>query len=471
MGLTLTDAAAAVRSGALASVDLVDHALTVTHQCDGAVGSFVRQFVDEAMEAARATDDAVAAGHQIGPLGGIPIAVKDVISTAEAPSTAQSHVLPDGWSAGDAVSVARLRSAGAIVIGKTTTMEFALGPPDVGQTFPLPRNPWSLGYWAGGSSSGSASSVAMGTVLGALGTDTGGSIRIPAAFCGVTGMAPTFGTVPTQGVIPVAETMDRVGPIARTARDCALLLSVLTDAGDRDGSSSVGMSLPVGQESDLRGLRIGVDRHVGVAEADDPLLAVRFDEAVAVLEASGATTVDVSVPRYRQITSAALVTMLSESVVHHLPLLRTRWSDYYPPTRTILASGLFLTAPDYVAAQQIRRIGNAEISALWRSVDVVITPTVRRTAIAVSDLATISRRTGRGPDGPILTSYWSALGCPALSVPMGFGVDDLPLGLQVAGPMGSDSVVLRVGDAFQRLTPWHDMAPQLATVLQLRTKS
>jgi len=209
--LTITDAAAALRAGEVTSVELVQHAIDVSAAVDDKVGSFIRRFDEQALAAAAVADEALAAGVEVGPLHGIPLGIKDIIQTSEAPATAQSLILDPAWSSAgqDAAVVDRLRGAGGIVLGKLTTMEFAIGVPDASKPFPIPRNPWNLDHWAGGSSSGSGSAVSTGAVLGALGTDTGGSIRIPAAFCGITGMKQTFGRVPKSGCVPPPT---RVGP-------------------------------------------------------------------------------------------------------------------------------------------------------------------------------------------------------------------------------------------------------------------
>src|SRR6201996_337066 len=225
--LTITDAAAALRSGQVSSVELVSEAIAVADAADETLGVFLNRFVDQSLAAAKEADAKQAAGEELGPLHGIPLGIKDIITTSEGVSTAQSLILDPAWSHGDAEVVTRLRDAGGIIAGKLTTMEFAIGMPDFSKPFPIPRNPWNPDHWTGGSSSGSGSSVAAGMVLGALGTDTGGSIRIPAAFCGITGLMPSFGRVPKSGCVPLGYSLDHIGPMARSARDCALMLSVL----------------------------------------------------------------------------------------------------------------------------------------------------------------------------------------------------------------------------------------------------
>jgi aspartyl-tRNA(Asn)/glutamyl-tRNA(Gln) amidotransferase subunit A len=338
---TLSDAVAAVRAGAVTSGRLVDEALAAADARDAELGVFLARFDAAARAAAHDADAAVAAGRPLGPLHGAPVAVKDLLATHEGPTTAQSRVSDPAWGAEDAVAVARLRAAGAIVVGKTTTAEHAIGPPDAATPFPVPRNPWDPARYAGGSSSGSASGLVAGMFLGALGTDTGASIRMPAAFCGVTGLKPTFGRVPTTGCWPLAWSLDCVGPMARTARDCALLLDVLTGLDVHAGAL----------DGDLRGVRVGLDPLVDHAGAwMDPAVEPALRAAAAALADRGADVVDVALPHYADLTTAAMVTFLSEGAAFHRRNLQERWHEYGASTRAALGAAVLLTGADYVQA-------------------------------------------------------------------------------------------------------------------------
>ncbi|WP_378731184.1 amidase [Nocardia brasiliensis] len=278
---SLTEAAAALRRRELTATDLVDRVLANADKHDSTLGVYLARFDERARAQAAAVDKKIADGLPLAPLAGIPLGVKDILAHSHAPTTAQSLVLDPAWgtSVGDCTVVRRLELAGAIVTGKTTTMEFAIGIPDPGKPFPVPRNPWDPARWAGGSSSGSASGVAAGMFLGAIGTDTGGSIRMPAAHTGTTGLKPTFGRVPKSGVVPLGYTLDHVGPIARSAADCALLLSVLAGPDDADPySARVPIDDYVGAlTGDLRGITIGVDNLDRYASAGiDPLQPQRL---------------------------------------------------------------------------------------------------------------------------------------------------------------------------------------------------
>jgi len=462
---TLSDAAGAVRDGTVTSARLVEEAIAAADAWDDVIGTYISRFDDAARAAARAADAAVAEGRPLGPLHGVPVAVKDILATREGPTTAQSLVTDPEWGVDeDAVAVARLRDAGAIVMGKTSTMEYAVGLPDASKPFPVPRNPWDPGRYTGGSSSGSASGVAAGLFLGAIGTDTGGSIRMPAAFCGISGLKPTFGRVPRTGCLPLGFTLDHVGPMARSARDCALMLEVMAgaDADDRQA-----LDAPVGEYTkaltgDLRGLRIGLDpllapaAHCREAEVDGALAA-----AADVLRERGAEVVDVELPLYAELCTADIVMLISEGAAYHLSDLRGRWEDYAAGTRMVLGSAPLYSGADYVQAQRAREAGGHAFAALLAEggLDLVVTPTLGVGAVPIEEAADVAL----GPKWPAMfTPYWNALGLPALTVPMGFTDHDLPMGLQIAGPALREDLVLRVGDAFQQATDWHLRTPTMA---------
>jgi Asp-tRNA(Asn)/Glu-tRNA(Gln) amidotransferase A subunit family amidase len=466
--LTITEAGAALRAGEVTSVALVERAIAVADAVDDKLGTFLKRFNAEALAAAALADTALAAGDAVGPLHGIPLGIKDIITTSEAPSTAQSLVLDPAWSQGDAVVVERLRGAGGIIMGKLTTMEFAVGTPDPTKPFPIPRNPWNLERWAGGSSSGSGNGVAAGEVLGALGTDTGGSIRIPAAFCGITGLMQTFGRVPKSGCVPLGYSLDHIGPMARSARDCALLLSVL--AG-HDGSDVSSLDIPVPDylgalNADLTGLRIGIDRLPESAggQRDSALDAV-IDAVIAQLQGLGAEIVDVELPFYDEMTAVAIVLMVCEALAYHLPDMQTRWFDYFAGTRAMIGTGVLYSGADYVQAQRARRVGQKALAVLYKQVDIVLTPTSSAGATSLDGLTSALERAEVGGFGPVHTPYWDATGNPVLSMPMGFTADGLPLGMQVAGRPFEEETVLKVADAFQQVTDWHRLVPELVAEL------
>jgi aspartyl-tRNA(Asn)/glutamyl-tRNA(Gln) amidotransferase subunit A len=460
--LTIAAAGRALRAGETSSVELVRAALDQADRLDDLIGTFLSRFPDTALAAAAQADRELADGVDRGPLHGIPLGIKDIIATDEGETTAQSLILDRDWGAGgDAVVVARLRAGGGIIVGKSTTMEFAIGLPDPEKPFPIPRNPWDPQTWPGGSSSGTGSGVAAGMFLGGLGTDTGGSIRIPSAMCGITGLKPTFGRVPKSGCVPLGYLLDNIGPMARSAQDCASMLGVLAGRHPSDHTSA---DVPVGDYTaaltgDLHGVRIGVDDlarfSTGMVDADQP---DRFRAALAWLADAGAELVDVELPYYTELTASTMVTMMGEAAAYHLPDLRNRWTEYGAATRTLIAGGVLHSAADYVQAQRVRRVGQQALAALLERVDLVVTPT---TTAGAPKLADFDLSDPMNALGGIHTPYWNATGSPTVSTPIGFTAAGLPLGLQISGRPFDEAGVLRAADAYQRRTDWHLRIPPL----------
>lgn len=456
--ITVTGTAAALRDGATTSVELTRRALERADALDEKLGVYLARFDEYALERAAAADEELAAGRDRGPLHGIPVGVKDIVAMAEGPTTAQSLVLDPEWGAGrDAIVVERLKAAGAVITGKLTTMEFACGLPDFDKAFPIPRNPWDLERYAGGSSSGSGSGVAAGMVLAAVGTDTAGSIRLPAMFCGISGLKPTFGRVPTAGCTPMGYSMDHVGPLARSARDCGAFLQVIAGGDERDPYA---VDLPVpdylaGADGSLAGVRVGVARSV-FAEGDDPAVRPAFEAAVDVLGVLGATVVEVELPLYAEMSGAAFLIQACEGLAYQTPDLRTRWSDYFAGSREILGMGALFSGADYVQAQRVRRVAQRKVAALFGDVDLVVMPGASQ---AATSLARMEEEGSASLIGVLHTAFWNVVGNPALVVPMGFNGAGLPLSLQFAARSFDETLLVRAGDAFQQVTDWHMAQP------------
>jgi len=456
--VTIDAALIALREGRLRATELVEGALRAGHDAGERLGIYVARFDEPARAAALGAEAAYAAGGEPLVLQGIPLGVKDNVATIDGPTTAQSLVLDPAWAEeqGDATAVARLRAAGGIVCGKNTTMEFATGIPDPSKPFPLPRNPWNAEHWAGGSSSGTASGVSVGAFLGGLGTDTGGSVRIPAAYCGITGLKPTFGRVPKSGVVPFSHSLDHVGPMARTARDCALLLGVLAGHDPRDLTS---VDEPVEDyvaalTGDVSDLRIGVDPLRRVCPDRDQEVDSAFAAAVETLAQLGATVIDVEIPWYNEVAAANRITSRSEALAYHLPDLRSRWFDYFDSTRQGVGAGAFFTGADYVQAQRVRRVAQGAVADLFTAVDLVVTPTTSAPAPRLDRLIEHGWRMELTH-----TNYWNVVGNPALAVPMGHTRLAMPLSLQIIGRPFDEASVLRAGDAYQQNTGWHGELP------------
>ncbi|MFB9318832.1 amidase [Cryptosporangium minutisporangium] len=455
---TLSGAAEALRRGEVCSAELVEEALAAGDKADAELGIFLSRFADAARAAATETDRALAAGEPVGPLAGIPLGIKDLLTTQDGPTTAGSLVAPPD-DRQDATAVARVRAAGGIVVGKTLTSEYGVGSPDFAKPLPVPRNPWDPARWTGGSSAGNAAGLVAGAFLGALGTDSGGSIRMPSAFCGVTGLKPTYGRVSRAGGLPMGWSTDHVGPMATTVRDCALLLEVVAGLDPADPSTS-DASVPRYTDAltgDLSGVRIGVDRLDRIAGGvADPALGSVFGAALDSLGAAGADLVEVEVPLYPEIAAASIVITLSEALAYHRADFAARAADFFANTLATIGIAEAFSAADYVQAQRVRRAGQDAVSALFSDVDLVVTPTA---AIAATPYDRLDQMFSSGEFFAVYAPYWNVVGNPALSVPMGFTGAGLPLGLQVVGAPFDEALVLRAGDAFERRTRWHVLRP------------
>ncbi len=460
--MTITEGAAALRDGRLTSLQLIAAVQAHAAAVDPKLGAFTTQYVAQSLAAAETADRERAAGRDRGPLHGIPIGIKDIVAAREGPTSASSAVVDPNWWAGqDAPVVARLRAAGAIIIGKTTTMEYALGEPDSDQALAQPRCAWDLGRWAGGSSSGSGSGVAAGLMLGAIGTDTGGSVRLPAAFNGITGHKPTFGLVPKSGVHVLGVSLDAVGPMARTARDCAVMLDVIAGYDASDASSARrppgGIVAAIDRQGGLQGLRIGVDldavrNRVGC----DPATLRVFEAALRVFTTAGAIIIGSESPSWELCALCAAVVWQVDALSYHRELLRQRWSDFGRGIRAQFIEGMLVTPSDVKVADRVRRMIRDHMVSVLAGVDVVMSPT-HGTAALPYEL-----RSGSSVDATAFTSLWNLTGGPATSIPMGVTGEGLPLGLQIAGRPFDDARILAVADAFQQLTRHHQAIPPLA---------
>jgi aspartyl-tRNA(Asn)/glutamyl-tRNA(Gln) amidotransferase subunit A len=419
-------------------------------------------FLDVRGEEALAEADALAKRSEQGPLHGVPVAVKDVIDVAGTPTTAASRILAGHVAAADATTVARLRQAGAVIVGKLNTHEFAFGATTTSPHYGPAHNPWRRDRICGGSSGGSGAAVAADLVPAALGTDTGGSIRIPASLCGVTGVRPTIGRVSNRGVVPVSWTFDTVGPLARTAADCALLLEAIAGHDPADAGTA---RRPVPRWSDdldagVAGLRIGVVAHLLEDGTVDPGVGGAVEAALAELAALGARAerVDAAFLRRAEVTQQLL--MLPEASEAHLPWLRTRIDEYGPDVRARLVAGLLLPATAPVTGRRARRALAREAAPLFDRYDLLAAPTMPVTAppiggdtVRVGD-RDLAYRLALIP----FNSPWSCLGLPAVSIPCGLA-DGLPVGLALVGRPFDEAAAFRAAHAYQQVTDWHDRRP------------
>jgi aspartyl-tRNA(Asn)/glutamyl-tRNA(Gln) amidotransferase subunit A len=456
--MTVAALAAAIRRGELSPREAVEEALGRIEREDGAFNSFLTVRAEEALA------EAEALGRATGPLHGVPVGVKDVIDVAGTRTTAASKVLADNVATADATVVERLRRAGAIVVGKLNTHEFAWGATTTSEAFGPARNPWDTERICGGSSGGAGAAVASGLVPGALGTDTGGSVRIPAALCGVTGIRPTTGRVPNRGVIPVSWTYDTVGPLARTAEDCALLLDAIAGPDPEDASTTSATAEPCleGIDRGVEALRIGVVSHLFDDVPLDPRVGAAVEAALGELERLGARVERVDASFLRRAEVIQQLVMLPEAAVAHLPWLRTRLADYGPDVRARLLAGLLLPASAPITGQRARRELAREARPLFERFDLlaapempIVAPRIDEDPIEVAG-QTLPYRLSLIP----FNSPWSCLGLPSASVPCGF-VDGLPVGLALTGRRLGEATVLRAAHAYQQATDWHERRPRV----------
>lgn len=447
---TLVEAARRLADGTLQAVTLTEYFLNRIATLDPILHAFVHIAEKSVMAQAAAADQERRNGRDCGPLHGIPIAVKDVIHVAAMPTTAQSKQLVGEVAETDAPAVRRLRNAGALVLGKLNTHEFAFWGPCDDLPFPPARNPWNTDCYTGGSSSGGGAAVAAGLCLGAVGSDTGGSIRTPAALCGVVGYKPTYELISRDGLLPLAPSLDHVGGMAWTVSDCALLVWGM--GGAIVGSESDPLAALTGDISDLR---VGVPQDEYLADLDGPVGSA-FDAMLDVVRHLGARIVKVKLPPLEDCHACGIVVLLAEAYAIHRQGLAHRFDEYGCHLREQLPLGALITAADYLSAQRRRRAICALVAEALESADVIATPAHASTAQRIAEIQKFAFR--RAPFKNIL---FNLTGGPALTVCIGFGADGLPFGAQFACRPRDDAVVLRVGDAYERATPWRQRCPAI----------
>ncbi|MEV5983215.1 amidase [Streptomyces sp. NPDC052114] len=459
--LTLTQASEAIRERRVSPVELVDAVLGRATRTAPHLVAYVTVRAEQARRAALDAERELAEGRHRGPLHGIPMGLKDLIDVAGEPTLAGSEVRTGHRAASDSTVAARLAAAGAVLLGKTHTHEFAYG-----LTTPQTRNAWDQGRVAGGSSGGSAVAVAAGAATFALGTDTGGSIRVPASLNGVVGLKPTYGLVPRHGVTALAWSLDHVGPLTRTVEDAALVLAELAGHDPRDPAS---VPVPAdhvrryrpGGGSDLTGLRVGVPRTYYFDHVD-PDVETSVRTAIARLADLGARLVDIDIPMARYVQPVHWGLMVPEATAYHERDLRTVPDLYGAEVRVLLEAGELVTAGDYVRAQRARNLMRQAWSGLFKEVDVIAAPTVPMTAVPAKQ-ETVAWSDGTVESVPEayvrLSAPANVTGVPALSLPVGRDGDGMPIGMQLLGRPFEESVLLRVGHAYEQSQPARTPAP------------
>lgn len=450
--LSIAEMGRQLRAGTVSSETLTRDALARIRDRDPRLHAFIRVTEQRALDDARKADADLKAGRDRGPMHGIPYALKDIYDTAGIATTCHSKLRQDHVPEQDSAVAARFAEGGAVLLGKLATHEFAIGGPSFDLPWPPARNPWNLDHITGGSSSGTGAAIAGGILRMGTGSDTGGSIRGPAAWCGTAGIKPTYGRVSRRGVFPLSWSLDHTGPLGRSVEDCAIALQVIAGHDPQDPASA-DEAVPdflAGLEKGVNGLRIGVPRafFASAPLLEQPVLE-GIDAAIAKLREAGATVEDVTLPDYALFGIAGRVIMLAEAFAIHQADLRARLADYAQKTSGRFLLGAALTAADYVEALRVRGELAAAVNAVLGRYDALLTACALTTAPrfdAVPDsLASTS---------PMQTIPFNVTGHPAMSVPVGLGPDHLPLSVQVVGRPFDEAMVLRIGRAIERLTGW-----------------
>jgi aspartyl-tRNA(Asn)/glutamyl-tRNA(Gln) amidotransferase subunit A len=457
---TVAGLAARLRAREVSAVEVTQAFLARADALEPDAHIFITRTPELALEAARAADARIGAGKARGPLDGVPFGIKDIMWLAGVRCTSGSEIEAGFVPNRHAGAVARFLDAGAVPVGKTNTVEFAFDPTGRNAHYGMARNPWGPGHLPGGSSSGTGAGVASGAMPIGFGTDTGGSIRIPSALCGLTGLKPTFGLVSRAGVTPLSHSLDTIGPLARSAEDAAIAMDVLAGHDPADPASRPGPAQDLDYRGALaggvRGLRIGVPREY-VWEVMDPQVAAAFHTAMEVFRELGAEVVEVSIPQLAWTGPLAVAITTAEAAMVHGPNVRAQGERFDQAVRRRVESGMFISAERYAHAQRARVAYTRAVTAAFAGVDLLATPTVPVPSPEQgSDTMTVD-----GAEVPVreallrLTRIFNLSRLPALALPAGFAENGLPLSVQLAGPAYADALVLRASHAFQQATDWH----------------
>jgi aspartyl-tRNA(Asn)/glutamyl-tRNA(Gln) amidotransferase subunit A len=458
--LSMAEAAAKIRTGAVTATQLTEACLARIGIYDPKLDAFITVIKEKALARAKELDAEQRAGKLRGPLHGVPIGIKDIIDTAGTRTTGGSALFEDRVPTKDATVVERLIDAGAIIVGKTNTQEFAMGGGETSYYGPA-RNPWNLAHNTGGSSSGSGAAIAANLCYGALGTDTGGSVRMPASFCGIVGLKPTYGLVPIRGIMPLTLSMDHCGPMTRTVEDNALMLNVMAgyDRLDITSVDHVKEDYLAGLKQSIGGFRLGTP--VGFFDDLDPEVAKAVAEATALLAKLTKGVHEVSLP---SVTSMANLGQLGETLAYHEEFFKRAPGKYMLPERRRLeaATAANAKATDYIRAKWELETLRRTVDDAFTDFDLVVLPTQRILPPLLDDL--IKRAHDPKPTDPKVTSNtqpFDVYGLPAISIPCGFSKSGLPIGLMIAGPRFSEARVFALAQAYEKATDWHKRKPPL----------
>jgi aspartyl-tRNA(Asn)/glutamyl-tRNA(Gln) amidotransferase subunit A len=461
---TISELAPRIAGKELSPVELIRIVLQRIETWNGTLNAYITVMAEEALESARQAEQEIVSGRYRGPLHGIPVGLKDLFATRGVPTTSGSGMLRDFRPPEDAAAVVRLKEAGAVITGKLNMHEFALGATNENPHFGAARNPWDTTRVTGGSSGGSGAAVAAGLCIAALGSDTGGSIRTPSAFCGIVGFKPTFGLVSKHGVTPLSWSLDHVGPMTRSVQDAAIVLETIAGYDPRDPSSvhRAFESYRAYTEKEIRGLRVGILNDPYYFENLDQEIERAVQRAVGHLEASGAAVTEIKVPELSLAMYAELVILSAEASAYHHNTLLTRAKEYGDDVRVLLQGGELLTAVQYLKAQQARRVIQEAFHRVFQQVDVLVAPTVPLVAPKIGETQFIANGRTAGETVTMACVRYAApcnlAGLPSLSVPVGtVGPHQLPVAMQLIGAPFADGMVLQAGAAYERAAgfPFH----------------
>jgi len=453
-----------IQNKELSPVEVIQAHLDRIQETEPVLNSFITLLPEEALAAAKRAETDIQAGRSRGTLHGIPVALKDLYNTAGVRTTSGSRIFDNFIPQQDCTVAARFNQAGAILLGKLNMHQFAYGPTGENPDYGHMHNPWDPEMVTGGSSGGSGSATAAGQCTITTGSDTGGSIRIPAALCGIVGLKPTYGLVSRYGLTPLAWSMDHPGPMTRTVEDAAMAMNAIAGYDPKDVASAK-VEVPDYTESltgDVRGLRIGVPKEFFEAPLD-PQIAQAVRDAIALLESMGAQVREVDFPLFNDSQAISTAMLMAEASAYHKDLLAKDGDKLYPPVRLRLEAGLFITAADYLRAQQGRAIFNQQARDLLKEVDLLAGPTEPVTApLLLADHV----QAGEHSIGTTsaLTQYtrpYNITGFPAISIPCGFSDSGMPMALQLCGRPFDEPTVLRAAHAYQQATEWHKRRPPL----------
>jgi aspartyl-tRNA(Asn)/glutamyl-tRNA(Gln) amidotransferase subunit A len=457
---TIADAARRIAAKQLSPVELTKACLERVHALDGQLHAFVHLTEERALAEARAAEAAIMANGPKSPLHGIPIGLKDIVDTKGIPTTCQSKLLQDNIPEADATCAEKLTAAGSVLIGKLTTHEFADGGPSFDLPKPPARNPWNTDHFTAGSSSGTGAAIAAGMILCGIGTDTGGSIRGPAALCGIAGLKPTYGLVSRAGVAPAAFSLDHIGPMAWSAEDCAIMLQALAGHDPRDPASA---DRPIPNYADaigggIKGFKVGVIHHFHETDhkvSDDTQRGITA--AVDTFRGLGAEIREVQLSPLQDWHACGSLISLVERAAAYEEWARTRLPDFGRRMRNRLMLGAFVSGVDYLQAVRRRRELRAELQAAMAGIDVVVTAVFPAEAPKIDDVPIWDVF-----QQPSFMMPFNVAGYPAMSVCSGFGAGGLPVAIQLVGKPFQEATVLRISDAFEKATPFRDRRPVAA---------